>query len=443
MKKILSLMLLATIVSIAAFSQDKKDYIKRPALGIHFFFSDFQTASRIRSSSLSSVLNNNQWSKFKDMNPGLAINYMEGLTPHLDFSATLGGSFVDYPIDSKPPFGSEKFLLEGTAMVHAKLLTDKYVLNPYLAGGIGISKYTGYYGAFMPLGLGLQVSVMDEAFLFINQQYRVKVSNNTNYHLYSSIGFAGNIGKPREKKKVIPPPPPPVVEQPKDSDADGIVDSADACPTEPGTNALNGCPDRDKDGIADKDDKCVDIPGTARYQGCPIPDTDADGVNDEEDKCKDVAGVARYQGCPVPDRDTDGVNDEEDKCPDVAGPAENEGCPKLESYNFNAANVQFKTGSVVLLGTATRELDKAVTILNEHPQLKISIEGHTDNTGNSAVNQKLSEKRAAAVKVYLVKKGIAADRLTVAGFGASLPIADNKTAKGRAANRRVEFKTGQ
>jgi len=94
-----------------------------------------------------------------------------------------------------------------------------------------------------------------------------------------------------------------------------------------------------------------------------------------------------------------------------------------------------------LTKAAMGELDNGATILKEHPEIKISIEGHTDNTGSVGGNQKLSENRAAAVKAYLAKQGVSEDRMRTSGFGQSKPIADNKTAAGRAANRRVEFKT--
>jgi len=89
------------------------------------------------------------------------------------------------------------------------------------------------------------------------------------------------------------------------------------------------------------------------------------------------------------------------------------------------------------------ELDKGAQILQDHPKINISIEGHTDNTGSAAGNQKLSEQRAAAVKAYLVKKGVGEERMSTTGYGQTKPIADNKTAKGRTANRRVEFKMAQ
>ncbi|HLO82729.1 MAG TPA: OmpA family protein [Chitinophagaceae bacterium] len=238
---------------------------------------------------------------------------------------------------------------------------------------------------------------------------------------------------------VAPPPPPP----PADRDNDGIADPNDKCPDVPGLAKYQGCPipDSDKDGINDEQDKCPQVPGLAKYQGCPIPDTDKDGINDEEDKCPQVPGLARYQGCPIPDADGDGINDEEDKCPTIAGIPENGGCPAI---NFKSENIQFVSGSSTLTSGAKTELNKLVKILNQdYPDIKIAIEGHTDNTGKAEKNQVLSEKRAESVKTYLVSKKVAAERLSTSGFGADQPIADNATAAGKAKNRRVTFKVSQ
>jgi outer membrane protein OmpA-like peptidoglycan-associated protein len=111
----------------------------------------------------------------------------------------------------------------------------------------------------------------------------------------------------------------------------------------------------------------------------------------------------------------------------------------LADLNFNNKSVTFLTGSAVLSKQAAVELDKLYAILNERPNVAINIEGHTDNTGRPETNKTLSQKRADAVKAYLVKKGIAEDRMTATGFGPEKPVADNKTAAGRAENRRVEF----
>ncbi len=85
-------------------------------------------------------------------------------------------------------------------------------------------------------------------------------------------------------------------------------------------------------------------------------------------------------------------------------------------------------------------LDEAVDILKKHADKKVEIQGHTDSIGTEAYNEKLGMRRADAVKMYLVDKGVTADNLTTESFGESNPVADNDTKEGRAMNRRVEFK---
>lgn len=239
----------------------------------------------------------------------------------------------------------------------------------------------------------------------------------------------------------------PVPTSKKDTDKDGIPDDQDACPLQPGSAAWHGCPvpDSDHDGINDEHDSCKTIPGLARYNGCPIPDSDGDGVNDEEDKCPHQAGLARYNGCPIPDRDGDGVNDEEDKCPDTAGTVENHGCPETkketaEKINYIARNILFTPSSDQLTDSSYLALDELAGILLAHPEGHLTIAGYTDNSGRPEKNILLSQKRALAVKNYLVKKGIAPTQLTAIGYGPQHPVADNATLAGRAANRRVELK---
>lgn len=208
---------------------------------------------------------------------------------------------------------------------------------------------------------------------------------------------------------------------------------------------MQGCPDRDNDNIADKDDNCPDVQGLAKYKGCPIPDTDKDGINDEDDKCPLVAGIARYMGCPVPDTDKDGVNDEDDKCPNEVGPASNFGCPVIapeiiEKVNIAAKNIFFATGSSKLLPKSFASLDNVVKILREHMNYLADIDGHTDTVGTAEKNLILSRERAGSVKAYFISKGIDESRITSNGFGFTRPVASNKTAAGKAKNRRVEIR---
>ena len=184
--------------------------------------------------------------------------------------------------------------------------------------------------------------------------------------------------------------------------------------------------------INDENDKCPTQAGTAKYQGCPVPDTDGDGINDENDKCPTTAGLERYQGCPIPDTDGDGINDEVDKCKSTPGLADNQGCPEMVFY--------YKRDDANLTAAEKADLDKLVEWMGRHPELSVSIEGHTSTLGATAYNQKLSESRSKAVVDYLVSKGIAASRLSFKGYWFSQPIATNDTEEGRQLNRRTEFK---
>ena len=451
MKKFL-FSLIAVGLAALSFAQAPISYKKRPTLGLNFFLKDMKTAILIDKTSLSDVLAKDQWAKIKDMAPGVSFTYFEGLTEHIDFMANLGGTYVKYPFSYKsgitPPLDN-KFLLETSASLNFKLLTDKHTIVPYLSFGVGASMYDGtYFAAYAPIGAGIQVALGDETYLNTNFNYHAMVSGLSVNHLNYSIGIASPLKDKKAPPVVVapPPPPPPMVE--KDTDGDGILDKDDKCPTIPGVAKYFGCPvpDRDGDGINDDNDKCPDVKGLAKYDGCPIPDRDKDGINDEEDKCPDVPGVARYQGCPIPDRDGDGINDEEDKCPDVPGVKENNGCPLVKEeivkrVNTNAKNIFFQTNSAKLLPKSFKALNDVVAILKEDANLKLDIEGHTDITGGDKINIPLSKNRAKSVYDYITTTGgISASRLSSEGYGSSKPIADNKTTKGKALNRRVEMK---
>jgi outer membrane protein OmpA-like peptidoglycan-associated protein len=210
-----------------------------------------------------------------------------------------------------------------------------------------------------------------------------------------------------------------------DTDGDGIVDENDECPKDP----------EDFDGFRDED-------------GCPDFDNDADGILDVDDACPDEPGPPENDGCPDPDRDGDGVPDRIDNCPDEPGPVENHGCPeeqqvviedsKLEIldkiyFNLNSARLQRRSHGL---------LDNVAEVVNAHPEISIiRVEGHTDETGPSAYNMRLSQRRAESVVRYLIEEGgVSEDRLVAQGFGETQPLVPNATTKMQlAANRRVEF----
>jgi OOP family OmpA-OmpF porin len=174
----------------------------------------------------------------------------------------------------------------------------------------------------------------------------------------------------------------------------------------------------------------------------PPADTDGDGVPDTVDACPNTPHGVKVdaRGCPL-DSDGDGVPDYLDKCPDTprGTKVDATGCPIAPVATTFDLTVEFAFNSAEINDLSFRELRKAMTFMRENPTTKAVVEGNTDNKGTDEYNQKLSERRAAAVKDVLVKSGIEADRLTTVGYGESRPVASNDTEEGRAKNRRVSI----
>ena len=263
-----------------------------------------------------------------------------------------------------------------------------------------------------------------------------------------------------------------------DNDDDGVLDAADKCPLDAedkdGFQDEDGCPDNDNDGdkIADKLDKCPDEAedkdGFKDEDGCPDPDNDGDGVLDAADKCPTAFGVKDEQGCPVKDSDNDGIPDKADKCPDKPetfnGYKDTDGCPDgketvviTKSEIKILQKVYFASGKAEIMSKSFQLLDTVAYVLNQQPRItKISVEGHTDDSGKRDFNVKLSQDRAEAVVKYLVSKQMAESRLVANGYGPDKPICTrlaellqkkrkNKRAIAacREENRRVQFRISE
>jgi outer membrane protein OmpA-like peptidoglycan-associated protein len=251
-----------------------------------------------------------------------------------------------------------------------------------------------------------------------------------------------------------------------DADRDGIVDSRDRCPNDPedfdGIEDADGCPDldrdRDADGIADNVDQCPDQPedkdGFEDENGCPDLDNDQDAVADTVDRCplqaEDRDNFEDDDGCPDPDNDQDRIADAQDRCPnepeDYDGEADDDGCPDVyrtiivrDDRIELKQTVHFATAKDRILPDSFAMLNEVAQALKDNPTFSVRIEGHTDSVGDAGRNLTLSQKRADAVRSYLIKQGIAPERMDAVGYGEDRPIEDNRTEEGRAANRRVEF----
>lgn len=360
-----------------------------------------------------------------------------------NFSKHIGIEAVyDYAIRTEGKFGPLEDIsmhrFGGQALYH--FFPDN-VLVPYLAAGYSGVKFEGTgvdndtRGAF-DYGVGAKYFLKNNFALrgdvrHIINEINARTYNDLEFTLgaYFQFGEAAPIVKavaptpPPEPAKVVEAPAPvpvPVVIPPADSDDDGVIDTLDKCPETPKGAAVdsNGCPvDSDKDGVADYLDKCPETPAGAAVDGsgCPV-DTDKDGVVDYLDKCPGTPAEVKVdaKGCPL----------------EVAKRFCDK--PAVIAITFDANKAVVKTEYY-------DELDNVGNFLKEFPGSKGTIDGHTDSVGSKAANLKLSQKRAENVRGYIIDKfGIDGSRIAAKGYGTAKPVASNKTAAGKAKNRRIE-----
>ena len=425
MKKII-LMLLVAVSSLTVIGQDTAS-IKPASIAFKVGLFNFKKTPLTENASQTAIQG--------------GLQYFKGITTHLDLMMNLDFANLKYPFYNSSKLDIAKKNEMYTALdasLNYKLLTDENKLVPYLSAGLGVASINNaYYTAYLPVGLGLQIKAKQGSFINILSTYRAEASALTKMHYNHSISYSLPL-KLREKKPVMLPPAPVVA----DNDGDGVVGSEDDCPNASGLVKYHGCPvpDSDNDGINDENDKCPTAEGSIKYKGCPIPDTDKDGINDEADKCPTAKGLSSYEGCPIPDTDKDGVNDEQDKCPSTPGIMGNNGCADVQPLvNEISSQLKFESGKVNLSKKGYQGLDSLVVLMQNNTNITLVITGHTDNTGTLKINEKLSLQRAMVASNYLVKKGVDKNRMSQKGFADTKSIADNKTLKGRAQNRRVDI----
>lgn len=214
-----------------------------------------------------------------------------------------------------------------------------------------------------------------------------------------------------------------------DTDGDGLSDGAEV--SQYNTNPLKA--DTDGDGLSDGAE-------VNQYKTNPNKtDTDLDGL-------ADGAEVNQYKTDPNK-IDTDGgtVNDGQEIANNTNPLDPSDDIPKKPVLNVEVGKaivlegIVFKTGKADIEPTSEEILTQAFNTLDQNKDIQVEIRGYTDNVGGRKMNLRLSQRRAASVKAWLVSKGISADRISAKGYGLDHPIADNKTAEGRQKNRRIEF----
>jgi len=254
-----------------------------------------------------------------------------------------------------------------------------------------------------------------------------------------------------------------------DNDQDGIADRVDRCPNDPedfdGFQDPDGCPDpdNDQDRILDIHDRCPmqpeDYDGIEDEDGCPdadpiAVDTDRDGLNDDVDRCptepEDYDDFQDADGCPDPDNDQDTILDLVDLCPmdpeNFNGVKDDDGCPDAQRVVITRDQIHilekvlFITAKADIVKKSYPLLEEVTQILLTNPQiLKVRIEGHTDDRGSDSYNLDLSNRRANAIRDFLIERGVEPGRLIAEGFGEFSPIVPNDSPENMEKNRRVEF----
>lgn len=312
------------------------------------------------------------------------------------------------------------------------------LVSPYLLAGVSnlniqtdAGRDTHYAAA--SVGAGVLFSTSDRMGFRFQYRLRNQIGGDSLSDDIYSIGLQFAFGD--KKSKIV------------DSDGDGVADMADRCPnTPPGTPVdSRGCElDSDGDGVADSADQCPKTQAGAAVdaRGCERDD-DGDGVKNSADRCPNTPRGADVdaRGCERDD-DSDGVKNSVDACPNTPAGSNVDvrGCQIKAGDVIELQGVNFETNSDRLLPGAEAVLAEAAATLARNPDLAVEVAGHTDSDGSAAYNESLSERRARAVRNYLVERGANGDNLSVRGYGEAQPIADNGTRDGKAANRRVELR---
>jgi len=281
---------------------------------------------------------------------------------------------------------------------------------------------------------GFELALRAEARYRMDSHHKQAAGDGGKDEFYEAVFNAGVL-IPLGKRAGDPAAPVEEIAAVGDADGDGVTDDLDQCPDTPAGASVNesGCEgDADGDGVVDRLDQCPDTPAgtTVDENGCPVAaDGDGDGVPDAIDQCPDTAAGAMVNetGC------TEGC-----RAPAPGEPIDLEGCATGEAVVLKGVN--FDTGSSRLTANAKVILNQVADSLAGVPAMRVEIGGHTDAQGSDAYNQQLSERRAQAVKDYLLARGIDAGRLEAKGYGEAEPVDSNETAEGRELNRRVEMK---
>jgi outer membrane protein OmpA-like peptidoglycan-associated protein len=435
-----------------------------------------------------------------DWNIGLGLHALWRFADAGDFATLhLLGRFSYSPVSSS--FSGDRFsfeyednLLHMIAALQMQLFPE-YDLRPYGYAGFGymlfdptITGSPGFLSALasrqeeesssltLPLGVGVTWTLSERFDFYVEFMKTLTFSDaldkwvsedNDNYNKIN-FGLTLYLG---DRSRAMQPEAP-VREAPKDTDGDGLLDADEISiyNTDPNN------PDTDGDGLRDGDevnihktdptlrdtdyDGLLDGEEVLTYKTNPLlKDTDGDGCSDGDevlvmktnplvvdtdgDGLTDCDERNVYRTNPlVKDTDGDGADDGKE-VRDGTDPLVADVLRVEESGNIVLEGINFETNSAQITPDSEPTLTKALNTLRTNPQLRVEIQGHTDDVGNDRANQRLSEARANAVRDYMVQRGIDGSRMTTRGYGETTPLVPNDSPENRSKNRRIQFKVLQ
>lgn len=340
---------------------------------------------------------------------------------------------------------NNKLLVGADALVTLEHYRPQNFIVPYLSTGISAHSIDGKLDMGMPVNGGFHVRLGEGAYLNLQTGYRQSATTNRTSWIHSlglSTRFGGDAA---ESTSSLKPLPTPVVDNSAaEAAAAKAKAEAEAVAAKAKIEAEAAAAKAKADAAAARA-KAEAAAAKAKADTEAAIRAKADAAAAKAKAEAEAAATKAKAEATTRDSDGDGVVDSQDKCPTVAGSPTNNGCPVevtkevKETMTTAMQNVQFETGKSALKNTSFSVLDQLASIMQQHPEYRLKIEGHTDNVGAEASNQRLSQARATTCLNYLVSKGISASRITATGFGSTRPVADNATKEGRDRNRRVEF----
>ncbi len=417
--------------------------------------------------------------------PGVDLTLRYGVSRHFSLGLQGGWELLKAkqdPVTSGNPYGYLKAdAIPASFLVYYHFLPGSS-FAPYAYAGVGGMFYkrrttdnvyvpaNKFYSAInVPVGLGFEQFLANRVSLNVDLGYRLNddwtdnvkglsSSNTVDSHASGKLGLNFYFGRSgsddddgdgltnAEEERLGTDP------EKFDTDGDGLSDGDEVLKYH--TDPLKF--DTDGDGLSDGDE-------VLKYHTDPLKmDTDGDGLSDGDEVLKyhtdplkvDTDGdglsdgdeVLKYHTDPLKmDTDGGGVDDgtEVKRGSNPLDPSDDLNWPPKPKLEVGKAivleGIVFRSGKSTIDPVSEPTLTDAFNTLKENPEIAIEVRGYTDNVGKLAANKKLSQRRAEAVRSWLVRKGIDSMRIAVKGYGPENPISDNSTPEGRSKNRRIEF----